>query len=62
MRELENGLESGNQLWEDLSAKEVLTLVKERYMVSPPFVHWDEMDEDGEQKGRFVQNFKRQSE
>jgi hypothetical protein len=55
------GLETGNQLWEELSTNEARILGEEGYMVSSAFVHWEGMGGDGKPKGLVVQNFKRQS-
>ena len=59
--ELEKGL-GYREYFEELKEEEAMQLVARGFMVSPAFVRWEGLDEQGKRKGRFVQAFHIQSQ
>lgn len=58
LAEIEKGLKEDSQLWEEMTQEEVARVELDGYMISSAFTHWEGMTEEGDRKGRFVQNFK----
>ena len=54
---VEEGLRLDVRNWEEISREEADRLKELGYMIASSFVHWEGFDEEGNKKGRFVQNF-----
>lgn len=53
---IDKGLGKDSRAWEEITRSQVLLLKKEGYIVASRFEHWEEVDEKGKKKDRFVQN------